>query len=112
MNNNLKTAINEYFKDAIMHEKNEIEILEANADLIKIINRRIAWIPVSEGLPDGEINPITQDFYEYEVTVNICGLVDVRNYKFGRGHWLDGPEAVDKYVIAWRERPEPYKEVN
>ncbi|HHV09991.1 MAG TPA: DUF551 domain-containing protein [Clostridiales bacterium] len=69
------------------------------------------WIPVSERLPEEKINPVTSDYFEYECTAYWgYGRVDVRHYKFGDGHWWNSPSCVDAYVVAWRERPEPYKE--
>ena len=66
------------------------------------------WIPVEERLPEEWINPITNDFYEYQVTAKFGECVDIRHYKFGRGHWWHGPAIVDKYVIAWQPLQEPY----
>lgn len=60
-------------------------------------------------LPKGRINPMTNDFYEYQVTAKFGEYIDVRHYKFGRGHWWHGPAIVDKYVIAWRPIPDPYE---
>lgn len=68
-----------------------------------------AWIPVDERLPEEKINPASRDFYEYQVTVKFGETIDVRNYKFGNGHWWNGPGVVDEYVIAWMLRPEPYR---
>ena len=67
------------------------------------------WIPVDKKLPEERINPITNDFYEYQVTAKFGEYIDVRHYKFGRGHWWHGPSIVDKYVIAWQPIPEPYE---
>ena len=66
------------------------------------------WIPVEERMPEEKANPVSQDFYEYQVTAKFGEVTDVRHYKFGNGHWWNGPGIVDKYVIAWRERPYPY----
>ena len=68
------------------------------------------WIPVTERLPKEGVNPITDDFYEYQCTFQLNGVTDVRHYKFGRGHWWHFGEVFDDYVTAWMERPEPYKE--
>lgn len=67
------------------------------------------WIPVDERLPEEKINPASQDFYEYQVTAKFGNVKDVRHYKYGNGHWWHGFGNVDKYVTAWRERPEPYR---
>ena len=66
------------------------------------------WIPVSERLPKEEINPITEDFYEYQCTYHAYGVYDVRSYKYGNGHWWHGAGIMDDSVIAWRENPDPY----
>ena len=66
------------------------------------------WISVEERLPEEKVNPVSQDFYEYQVTAKFGNVKDVRHYKYGNGHWWHGPGIVDKYVIAWRENPEPY----
>lgn len=76
---------------------------------IKKLKEENDWIPVEEQLPKGRINPITNDFYEYQVTAKFGECVDIRHYKFGRGHWWHGPAIVDKYVIAWQPIPEPYE---
>ena len=72
------------------------------------IQGQSSWIPVEDRLPEERINPITNDFYEYQVTTKFGECVDIRHYKFGRGHWWHGPAIVDKYVIAWQPIPEPY----
>jgi hypothetical protein len=67
------------------------------------------WIPVSERLPEEKINPITQDYYEYQCTFRSGDIYDVRSYKFGKGHWWLGCGVMDEYVTAWMPLPEPYK---
>jgi len=68
------------------------------------------WIPVTERLPEEGINPITQDYYEYQCTIYLNEVYDLRFLRFGKGHWWNGGWLADDYVIAWMERPEPYKE--
>ena len=76
----------------------------------QITEPRAGWIPVTERLPEEKINPITEDFYEYQCTYHAYGVYDVRSYKFGNGHWWHGAGIMDDSVIAWRELPEPYIE--
>lgn len=78
----------------------------------RIVRRHMSggWIPVEERLPEEKINPISRDFYEYQVTAKFGSAKDVRYYRYGNGHWWNGPGIVDKYVIAWRENPEPYRQ--
>lgn len=66
------------------------------------------WIPCSERLPEEKINPVTKDFYEYQVTFQSEDVTDVRHYKFGNGHWWNGPGIMDEYITAWREPLEAY----
>ena len=67
------------------------------------------WIPCEEYLPEEKVNPLTLDFFEYEVTFESENARDIRHYKFGRGHWWHGGGIVDGYVVAWRPLPEPYR---
>lgn len=67
------------------------------------------WVPVEERLPEEKVNPVSIDFYEYQVTAKFGNIKDVRHYKYGNGHWWHGPGIVDEYVIAWRPLPEPYR---
>lgn len=67
------------------------------------------WIPVTEQLPEDDINPITQDAYVYPVTVEIGNVRDVRYFSFCNGHWYNcGPNPMDNVVLAWMSRPEPF----
>jgi len=69
------------------------------------------WIPVSTRLPKEEINPITDDYCEYMVTVELSGgRRDIRYYKFGDGHWWHFGQCMDKYVVAWKERGTPWED--
>lgn len=69
------------------------------------------WIPVNERLPESKINPVLQDYYEYQCTTDWgIGRIDVRHYKFGDGHWWHSGSCMDNYVTAWRENPSPYTE--
>ena len=79
--------------------------------IVDIIRKHMndGWIPVEERLPEEKVNPVSQDFYEYQVTAKFGNVKDVRHYKYGNGHWWNGPGIVDKYVIAWRPLPEPYR---
>ena len=76
----------------------------------KIIRKHMndGWIPVDERLPEEKVNQLTQDYYEYQVTAQFENVKDVRHYKYGNGHWWNGPGIVDRYVVAWRENPDPY----
>lgn len=94
----------------------EFEIFGTSDDYISvgwvkdIIRKHMndGWIPVDERLPEEKANPVSQDFYEYQVTAKFGNVKDVRHYKYGNGHWWHGPGIVDQYVIAWRENPKPY----
>lgn len=90
------------------HVKSYEKGLRFAADVIRK-HMNDGWIPAEERLPEGEVNPVSQDFYEYQVTAEFGNVKDVRHYKYGKGHWWHGPGIVDQYVIAWKERPEPYR---
>lgn len=86
------------------------ECAELRMELQELKNKKNdGWIPVEERLPEERVNPVSQDFYEYQVTVKFGNVKDVRHYKYGNGHWWHGPGIVDEYVIAWQENPEPYR---
>ena len=71
---------------------------------------RLRWIPVTERLPEEQINPNTQDF-EYVLCATIWG--DVRPFKYGtpigqkEAHFWNGAGYVDTYVTHWMPLPEP-----
>lgn len=92
-------------------ENGDFNVAAAHEKDMNIISEHMndGWIPVDEQMPEEKINPITSDYYEYQVTARFGGDTDVRHYKFGNGHWWNGPGIVDKYVIAWRPLPEPYQ---
>ena len=68
-----------------------------------------SWIPVTQSLPEGHTNPVTQDYYEYICTVHIGNVDTVRCLKFGKGHWWNWGEVYDDYVVAWQPLPDPFK---
>lgn len=76
--------------------------------IINIQSKIGGWIPCNEQLPEEKINPVTKDFYEYQVTFQDEDVTDVRHYKFGRGHWWNGLSIMDDYIIAWKPLSEPY----
>lgn len=115
--------LREIAKEFDLDDKEELAImLNKAADAIESLYAKLqaanmewsadcgGWIPCSERLPEEKINPITQDFYEYQVTFKNEDVTDIRNYKFGKGHWWNGPWIMDKHVIAWRQNIEPYHE--
>lgn len=84
------------------------------ADTIEALSAKLqadnggGWIACEDRLPEEKTNPVTQDFYEYQVTFQCEYAKDVRHYKFGNGHWWNGPDIMDEYVTAWRVPIEPY----
>ena len=94
--------------DGYPSEPKEIPFMEWIAGFIRK-HMNDGWISVKDRLPEGKVNPVSQDFYEYQVTAKFEGLKDVRHYKYGNGHWWNGPGIVDDYVIAWKENPVPYR---
>ena len=85
---------------------------------IPLDNIESKWIPYWERLPEGKINPITQDFEPILCTVACGGLRpyrDIRIYKFGKPmgchdpHFWDCSQNVDDRVIAWMPLPKPWE---
>lgn len=88
--------------------ENDLYLPEVVENLINSQPKIGGWIPCSERLPEEKINPVTKDFYEYQVTFQSDNVTDVRHYKFGNGHWWNSPGIMDEYVTAWREPLEAY----
>lgn len=90
--------------------KGKIAGLRTAEALAKLLPKIGEWIPCSERLPEEKINPITNDFYEYQVTFKSENVTDIRHYKFGDNHWWSFGQNMDKYVTAWQPLPDVYKE--
>lgn len=69
------------------------------------------WILVEDRLPENNtVYPVIQESFVYPVTVDLGGITDIRYYSFYSGHWYNqGTKIMDDLVIAWMERPEPYR---
>lgn len=71
------------------------------------------WIPVTERLPVEHISPLTMDYTKYPCVFDCHdGGREVRYFKFGNGHFWNGPHPVDKYITHWAEPmplPDPPK---
>ena len=97
-----KIVINNYFKEECNVDTTIRQAYE------KGFNRGIGkalecspWVSVSTRLPEEKKNPVTHDFYEYPCTFKNGDVLDVRCFKFGKGHWWHGAVTVDEYVTAW-----------
>lgn len=95
-----KKGFNEGYAQAVTESENKHEKPQGE------------WIPVSERLPEGRIDPNINDF-EYV----LCSTTwdDVRPYRFGKrigekkAHFWLGGAIMDKYITAWQPFPESYK---
>lgn len=111
LNNDLLVNVHkEHFQDYQTGAKGTYYSQKDVFDCIDNQPKISVWIPCSERLPEEKINPVTKDFYEYQVTFKSEDVTDVRHYKFGNGHWWNGPGIMDEYVTAWREPLEAYHE--
>ena len=100
-------------KECIAEIKNSAIPEQSKKKIINLLYGRMyenGWIPCSERLPEERINPITNDFQEYNVTFSDGEIFDTRHYKFGNGHWWNFGENMDGYVLAWQPLPEAYRE--
>lgn len=104
-------ALKKYEDTGLMPEQiRQIDDLHAEkCREVAELRKAQGWISVEERLPEEKVNPVSQDFYEYQVTAKFGNVKDVRHYKYGNGHWWHGPGIVDEYVTAWRPLPEPYQ---
>ena len=96
----LLNALRDMMKDAERREDTDRQDAVSAAD---------GWIPVSVKLPEESENPVTKDYNYYMCTYHDGDVYDVRPYKYGSGHFWNGPGIVDDHVTAWQERPAPYK---
>ena len=99
-------------KECIAEIKNSTVPEQSKKKIVNLLYGQIyknGGIPCREKNPEEGINPVTQDFYEYQVTFQSGDVTDIRHYKFGNGHWWNGGENMDGYVVAWQPRPEAYQ---
>ena len=68
------------------------------------------WISVKDGLPEEKENQYTEDYQEVICVLKTCFGSDVRVYKFGKGHFWNGPNEIDRYITHWMYFPKPPKE--
>jgi len=91
------------------------KIIEEEVDAADVEPKQ-RWIPVTEGLPEEKISPMTMDYTEYPCVFDgRAGQREVRYYKFGKGHFWHGSGCIDEYVTHWAEPmplPEPPKEAD
>ncbi len=84
-----------------------------NAPTIEPEQKESGWIPVSERLPDADVDVlVTVYFKENEAKHKPFRYIDVANQCNGEWYRLSGicKIWIDRYeVIAWRPLPEPMK---
>lgn len=64
------------------------------------------WILCSKKLPEEKINPVTENYYVYPVIYKNEDIEDIKYYHYGKGHWYNGLQIMDDYVIAWFQLPD------
>lgn len=64
------------------------------------------WISVKERMPEEKENPYTQDYQEVLCVLKTRFGTDVRVYKFGKGHFWNGPQEIDRMISHWMPFPE------
>ena len=68
------------------------------------------WINVKDRMPEEKENPYTQDYQEVLCVLKTRFGTDVRVYKFGKGHFWNGPREIDRVISHWMPFPELPKE--
>ena len=68
------------------------------------------WISVKDRLPEEKENPYTKDYQEVLCVLSTRFGTDVRVYKFGKGHFWNGPREIDRVISHWMPFPELPKE--
>ena len=98
-------------RDVAFRGLNEFSFLgKSIAEWAEIILEQPGWISVKYRLPEEKMNPYTQDYQEVICLLSTRFGNDVRVYKFGRGHFWNGPCEIDKYITHWMPLPAPPKE--
>lgn len=64
------------------------------------------WISVKDRLPEENVNQYTQDYQEVLCVLSTRFGTDVRVYKFGKGHFWNGPQEIDRMISHWMPFPE------
>lgn len=82
----------------LVKEREYQEILNA---INELENLHCWTLNLENSLPNGDINPVTLDYYQYPCVYKNEDVVDVRYYKFGDGKWWNYGEDVSQYVVAW-----------
>ena len=70
------------------------------------------WVSVKDRLPEEKENPYTKDYQEVLCVLSTRFGTDVRVYKFGKGHFWNGPTEIDRVISHWMPFPELPKEKN
>jgi hypothetical protein len=68
------------------------------------------WISVKDRMPEEKENPYTKDYQEVLCVLSTRFGTDVRVYKFGKGHFWNGPQEIDRVISHWMPFPELPKE--
>jgi hypothetical protein len=68
------------------------------------------WISVKDRMPEERENPYTKDYQEVLCVLSTRFGSDVRVYKFGKGHFWNGPKEIDRFISHWMPFPELPKE--
>ena len=85
-------------------------LIDAVIDEIRKMPTIGGWISVKDRLPEEKENPYTQDYQEVLCVLKTRFGTDVRVYKFGKGHFWNGPTEIDRMISHWMPFPELPKE--
>ena len=100
-----------------------IEVTNLKDEITKLIKqvveemvedaRQYKWIPVSERLPEGEMEVLLTVEIQFESGKKVQ-VVELAYYDLDIGRWCkeeqDGPVEILHHPVAWMPLPEQYKE--
>ena len=105
-------AMQDYFKGLIEQHKNEVDVVNCNAELQEILDKQSTahgWIPCDERYPDTD-KYILLSFLNFSVPCVGRYEEDEEGGAFYLGDESETCISQDLFVNAWAYLPQPYSE--
>lgn len=96
--------------DALINYCNNLRDKTIDANDIARFPTVGGWISVKDRLPEEKENPYTHDYQEVLCVLSTRFGTDVRVYKYGKGHFWNGPQEIDRMISHWMPFPKLPKE--